>query len=110
MITRLRVSALGLTCLVALLGGCQSSAKARPASIHAPGNANAALVLAGDDAQIADWEAGRLDSGLGATLSPIITEFNVAVIRQYENLGISNGIPRDNSWTYSRGVQVRSGP
>jgi hypothetical protein len=110
MSTRHRMLALGLACLAALQAGCQSTAKAQPAVVHAPGNPNTALALAGEDAGTSDWEAGRLDFRLGSTLSPITTDFNVAVIRQYDNLGTSNGIPRDNSWTYSRGVQVRSGP
>lgn len=98
------------------LGGCQSTRKPAPvAAVHSPGNQNPSLVMLPDDSrassdELAAWESSRNDAELGMLNPPLEATFGVAVIRQYENLGTSNGQARDNSWTYSQSVRSRMGP
>lgn len=120
MITHHRTLALGLAALTLpalfALGGCQSTKAPAPAArVHAPGNPNPALVMPpqvslvlGDD--YVAWEASRNDVGLGMLNPPLEATFGVAIIRQRESLGTSNGRPRDNSWMFSRSVKTRVGP
>ena len=99
-----------------VLGGCQSTKTPAPAArIHPPGNPNPSLVMLPEDAlasadEFASWEVSRNDGQLGMLNPPLGATFGVAVIRQYENLGTSNGRARDNSWIYSRSIRTRMGP
>ncbi len=120
MFTHHRMPALGWPALALLpllaLGGCQSTQKPAPvAAVHSPGNQNPSLVMLPDNSrasgdELAAWESSRNDAELGMLNPPLEATFGVAVIRQYENLGTSNGQARDNSWTYSQSVRSRMGP